>query len=319
MLLIGDSVEDPELGPDYQLIDKIGKGTYSTVWRALHKPSNKKVAIKKETNIFDDLIDCKRIFRELKLLRLLKHPNVVRLLDVRIDESVTEFNSISLVLELGEFDLKKVLKSARILQITHIQRTIYDILVALKYINSAGVIHRDLKPGNVLIFKDESVKLCDFGLSRFVDSLYIPTPEPQNINEAYEDDLILDNPEEGTPSKLSLSPVPNSNEKLFFSLAVQQCEELKNVVINTKPPLINTNTKKNKRVKKVLTSHVVTRWYRAPEIILLSNDYGAEIDVWAVGCIFGELLALLNGNCKNFADRKSLFTGSSCYDLTWLQ
>ena len=42
-------------------------------------------------------------------------------------------------------------------------------------------------------------------------------------------------------------------------------------------------------IKKELTSHVVTRWYRAPEVILLEKDYTAAIDVWSVGCIFAEL------------------------------
>ena len=45
-----------------------------------------------------------------------------------------------------------------------------------------------------------------------------------------------------------------------------------------------------RNMKRELTGHVVTRWYRAPEIILLEKDYGPGIDVWAVGCIFGEML-----------------------------
>ena len=46
-------------------------------------------------------------------------------------------------------------------------------------------------------------------------------------------------------------------------------------------------------MKRELTGHVVTRWYRAPEIILLEKDYGPGIDIWAVGCIFAELLGMM--------------------------
>jgi mitogen-activated protein kinase 1/3 len=48
-----------------------------------------------------------------------------------------------------------------------------------------------------------------------------------------------------------------------------------------------------KNMKRHPTGHVVTRWYRAPEIILLEKDYGPAIDIWAVGCIFAELLGMM--------------------------
>ncbi len=49
-------------------------------------------------------------------------------------------------------------------------------------------------------------------------------------------------------------------------------------------------------MKRELTGHVVTRWYRAPELILLEKDYGEAIDVWSVGCIFAELLTMMKEN-----------------------
>lgn len=50
-------------------------------------------------------------------------------------------------------------------------------------------------------------------------------------------------------------------------------------------------------MKRQLTSHVATRFYRAPELILMEKDYGKEVDIWSVGVIFGELLNMLEGNC----------------------
>ena len=71
-----------------------------------------------------------------------------------------------------------------------------------------------------------------------------------------------------------------------------------------------------KNMKRELTGHVVTRWYRAPEIILLEKDYGPAIDIWAVGCIFAELLAMMKENASTFMDRQPLFPGKSCFPLS---
>jgi mitogen-activated protein kinase 1/3 len=69
-------------------------------------------------------------------------------------------------------------------------------------------------------------------------------------------------------------------------------------------------------MKRELTGHVVTRWYRAPEIILLEKDYGPAIDTWAIGCIFAELLGMMKENAPTFMDRKPLFPGKSCFPLS---
>ena len=61
---------------------------------------------------------------------------------------------------------------------------------------------------------------------------------------------------------------------------------------------------------------MVTRWYRAPEVILLEKDYTAAIDMWSVGCIFAELQGMLKENAATFMDRTPLFPGSSCFPLS---
>lgn len=71
-----------------------------------------------------------------------------------------------------------------------------------------------------------------------------------------------------------------------------------------------------KSIKRELTDHVVTRWYRAPEIILLEKDYGAAIDMWSIGCVFAELLGMMKENSPTFMDRKPLFPGKSCFPLS---
>lgn len=71
-----------------------------------------------------------------------------------------------------------------------------------------------------------------------------------------------------------------------------------------------------KNMKRQLTGHVVTRWYRAPELILLEKDYGPAIDMWSIGCIFAELLGMMKQNAPTYMDRKPLFPGKSCFPLS---
>lgn len=84
----------------------------------------------------------------------------------------------------------------------------------------------------------------------------------------------------------------------------------------------NVNEGSTKKPRKLssqsrqMTQHVVTRWYRAPEIILLSDFYTAAIDIWSVGCIFAELLSMMKENYATVFDRKPLFPGNSCQLLS---
>ena len=119
-------------------------------------------------NIFEDDIDCKRILREITLLRKLRHPFVVELIEILEPRDLKTFTTIYTVMEYAESDLKKVLKSSIHLQLLHIQTIIYNLLCAVKYLHESNVLHRDLKPANVLVNEDCTVKLCDFGLARSI-------------------------------------------------------------------------------------------------------------------------------------------------------
>ena len=79
--------------------------------------------------------------------------------------------------------------------------------------------------------------------------------------------------------------------------------------------LESTKTQRSS-LQRQLTSHVATRFYRAPELILLEKDYGKAVDIWACGVIFGELLLMLEENCPNFDERKCLFPGKQCFPLS---
>jgi mitogen-activated protein kinase 1/3 len=112
--------QDWQVGTDYQCVKILGQGSYGQVCSAIHLPSGAKVAIKRMENVFEDEIDCKRILREIDLLRKLAHPYVINVIDVLEPADPTTFDVLYVVLELAESDLKKVIKSAIHLQIKHI-------------------------------------------------------------------------------------------------------------------------------------------------------------------------------------------------------
>eukprot|EP01084_Bolivina_argentea_P316824 549257_1 len=197
----------------YRLIRPIGYGAYGLVVSAEDCKAKRKVAIKKIGRAFDDLIDGKRILREIKLLRQIKHDNIIGILDIIPPRSFEQFQDVYIVSYLMETDLNRIIYSKQPLSTDHIQYFIYQVLRALKYLHSANILHRDLKPSNLLLNSNCDLKVCDLGLARGVD--------------------------EG---------------------------------------------------EKGLTEYVVTRWYRAPEIMLSCKEYTKAIDVWSTGCIFAELL-----------------------------
>lgn len=125
--------------------------------------------------MFVDVIDTKRVLREIVLLRKLRHPYVVELIEILEPKSMDDFDTIYVVMEYAESDLKNLIKSSMSLELIHIQTIVYNIICALKYLNESNVIHRDIKPANILIYEDCKVKLCDFGLARSITGIqYAP-------------------------------------------------------------------------------------------------------------------------------------------------
>lgn len=209
----------------YNFVKKLGSGAYGTV--ASFEVGQEKLAVKKVQSAFNDLIDAKRIVREVKLLRHFNHDNVVSIRDMFAPPG-PDYEDIYIVMEAVDTDLHRVIYSSQKLSAEHVQYFVYQIFRGLKYVHSANVVHRDLKPSNILVMKDCQLKICDFGLARGFG--------------IHEDD-------------------PN------------------------------------------LTDYVVTRWYRAPEVILTAHEYTKAIDVWAVGAILAEICG-----------RKPLFPGKDPRD-----
>ncbi|CAN3363935.1 mitogen-activated protein kinase Slt2p/MPK1 [Diutina catenulata] len=155
----------------FTITKELGHGAYGIVCKAQYRngAEDSYVAIKKITNIFSKKILCKRSLRELKLLQFFRgHKNITCLYDLDIipDPVTGNFNDVYLYEELMECDMNQIIRSKQALTDSHYQSFVYQILCGLKYIHSADVLHRDLKPGNLLVNADCELKICDFGLAR---------------------------------------------------------------------------------------------------------------------------------------------------------
>ncbi|CAM8978193.1 unnamed protein product [Rhodiola kirilowii] len=201
------------LRPDaFEKLEKIGQGTYSSVFRARDLGNGKIVALKKVRFDYFEKESVRFMAREILILRRLDHPNVIKLEGIITS---TMSSCIYLVFEYMEHDLSGLIDCPEI-KFTESQVKCYlkQLLSGLEHCHMRSVMHRDIKGSNLLVNNEGVLKIADFGLA-------------------------------------SMSSAGSQRPR---------------------------------------TSRVVTLWYRPPELLLGSTDYGASVDLWSVGCVFAEIL-----------------------------
>ncbi|XP_077536997.1 cyclin-dependent kinase 20-like [Haemaphysalis longicornis] len=193
---------------NFKALGLIGEGAHGVVLKARCLASNQIVAIKKIPHrVVDNSLPC-ATFREIKAIQQLDHENVVKLLDV-----VASSSGVLLVLEFLCCNLSSMIHNPEVpLDESHIKCCMRMLLCGLDHCHGMGILHRDLKPTNVLVNSEGVLKLADFGLA------------------------CLDSRD------------------------------------------------------REQSSCVATRWYRAPELLYGAQRYGPGIDLWAIGCVFAEML-----------------------------
>ncbi|KAK1432892.1 hypothetical protein QVD17_09794 [Tagetes erecta] len=201
----------PLKSDSFERLEKIGQGSYSSVYKARHTKSGRFFALKKVRfhNLKPDSV--KFMAREITILRTLNHPNIMKL-----EGLITSKLSCNIyfVFEYMEHDLSGLLSCPDIkFDDSQIKCYMRQLLKGVEHCHSLGVLHRDIKTANILVNSEGILKIGDFGLAKFHG------PE---------------------------------------------CRES-------------------------LTSHVVTLWYRPPELLLGCTNYGTYVDLWSVGCVFAEL------------------------------
>ncbi|KAL2813333.1 kinase-like domain-containing protein [Aspergillus cavernicola] len=222
---------------DFEFLGKLGEGTFGEVYRARSKRDGAIVALKKilmhnERDGFPITA-----LREIKLLKMLSHTNIMRLREMSVERSKGEGRkkpSMYMVFPYMEHDLSGLLENPAV-HFTEPQIKCYmiQLLEGLRYLHANCILHRDMKAANLLISNQGILQIADFGLARPFDE---QPPEPG---------------------------------------------------------------KGGGEAKRDYTTLVVTRWYRPPELLLQLRRYTSAIDMWGVGCVFGEMFKgkpILAGN-----------------------
>uniref|UniRef100_A0A5K3EJC8 Mitogen-activated protein kinase n=1 Tax=Mesocestoides corti TaxID=53468 RepID=A0A5K3EJC8_MESCO len=160
---------NPGEGSQSSLEKGLGYGAFGVVWSVIDPRDGRKVALKRIPRVFHNPITAKRVYRELKMLSMLHHDNIVTLVDVVKSDNYSSFDEVYLLFELMQTDLHKIIVSPQPLSSDHVKIFLYQILRGLRYLHSAGIVHRDIKPGNMLVNSNCLLKICDFGLARMDD------------------------------------------------------------------------------------------------------------------------------------------------------
>lgn len=148
---------------NYTKLEKIGEGTYGIVYKAKSKKNNEIVAMKKIRLEQEDEGVPSTAIREISLLRELKHDNIVKLMDIVHSEA-----KLYLVFEFLDLDLKRYMDTTgpQGLKPQQVKSYLRQLVDGIHFCHAHRILHRDLKPQNLLIDKTGVLKLADFGLAR---------------------------------------------------------------------------------------------------------------------------------------------------------
>lgn len=167
----------------YQINGFIGEGGMSRVWRALDQNTGKYVAIKVLREEYsEDESFIRRFDREAQAASRMSHPNIVNLLDVGVEDDGTRY----LVMEYVQGKtLKRFIQESGALRPEIASQIIIRVLAALQHAHQNGVVHRDIKPQNILIDKEGTVKVADFGIARMANAQTVNQSDENVMGSVY--------------------------------------------------------------------------------------------------------------------------------------
>ena len=147
----------------YEIISLIGIGGMSNVYKAVDTKTGQTVAVKfMKPELFENEELVRRFKNESKAISLLNHPNIIKVLDV----SITPTEKYIVVEYIDGITLKEYIENRKILTVRETVRFTQTILDAIGYAHQNGIIHRDMKPQNVMLLRDGTIRIMDFGIAR---------------------------------------------------------------------------------------------------------------------------------------------------------
>jgi len=157
----------------YKILDLIGEGSYGSVYQGKHRASGKAVALKFVKFDYSCYYACKLALREMSLLRQLSSMKdnifTANLLDIIVTEHEDKpISCFCLVMDLECLSVDQLLKNNAEdgFSSKHIKVLVYNLLCSVNFLHTAGIMHRDIKPGNILLDAKCAIKICDFGQAR---------------------------------------------------------------------------------------------------------------------------------------------------------
>ncbi|KAL9011026.1 MAG: hypothetical protein Q9173_004096 [Seirophora scorigena] len=211
----------------YEILEKLGEGTFGEVYKARSLRDGHVVALKKILMHHEKDGFPITALREIKLLKMLSHPNILKLEEMAVERTKGEGRKKAIMYMATPYmdhDLSGLLENPKVeFSEPQIKCYMLQLLEGLRYLHANKILHRDMKAANLLINNSGILQIADFGLARPYDD---PAPRPGNGGG---------------------------------------------------------------EARRDYTTLVVTRWYRPPELLLQLRRYTTAIDMWGVGCVFGEM------------------------------
>lgn len=227
----------------------IDGGGFSSVYKAENLSLHRTFAIKVLNPSSKTPDSNASSYREMQALSIANHRNIVKLHEV-----VQSGSSVCLVMEYIPYNLSQVIRNFMLPE-SLIKGFMLMIFRGLAYLHDLGIVHRDIKPQNLLISCSGILKICDLGLCRIL---------PEKV------------PSQGVPTSSGM--IKTSNSSTFSTLNSNTNSNSSSVINNTQD---ETHT---------WTLQVGTHYYRAPELLFGDRCYTEAIDIWASGCVMAEML-----------------------------
>ena len=289
-----------KVGARYRLLSVLGCGSYGAVCKAADVHARRLVALKRVPDALNTLESAKRVLREVVVLNRLDHPNIIKVFDMfytpatsgarRMNPETFSLVPVSIDLymafEIADggdlFELRGEMSAAEVRSLMR------QLAGAVKYLHDVGVWHRDIKSANTLCGRNRAggrvAKICDFGLARGAASANDTDRETRGDDKSDADERMATGEEDEFRARR-----PKKHRR-SFSGSSRGSFGSGGVLASGSRSVVGFARVTSFARADMLTSVVATPCYRAPEVIMSDGGYTGAIDVWALGCIFGELL-----------------------------